>query len=176
MQKIVRMFSYYLDLERFAYRDSLTDLYNRRYLSIFFDNHSSKGGVIFFLDLDGFKKVNDVHGHEAGDRVLKEVASRLQKLAAEHPDTFAVRLGGDDFVMHFPPLGNKADINQQAEQILRSLRNWDAKYQLSTSIGIITYSDNYPDDLTTLLKYADQALYEAKTSGKNTYKFSERSL
>ena len=171
LQKIVRMFSYYLDLERFAYRDSLTDLYNRRYFSNVFDNHSNKGGVILFLDLDGFKKVNDVHGHEAGDLVLKEVASRLQKLAAEHSDAFAVRLGGDEFVMHFPSLGSKEDMSKQAEHVLDSLSNWDAKYQLSTSIGIVAYPANCPDDLTTLLKHADQALYEAKTSGKNTYKF-----
>ena len=171
LQKIVRMFSYYLDLERFAYRDALTDLYNRRYLSNFFDNHSSKGGVIFFLDLDGFKKVNDIHGHEAGDGVLKEVASRLQKLAAEQPDAFAVRLGGDEFVMHFPSIGSKEDISQQAQHVLDRLSKWDAQYQLSTSIGVVTYPASGTEELAALLKHADQALYEAKTSGKNTYKF-----
>lgn len=171
LQKIVRMFSYYLNLERFAYRDALTDLYNRRYLSNFYDNHSSKGGVIFYLDLDGFKKVNDVQGHEAGDEVLKEVASRLQKLATGQSEAFAVRLGGDEFVIHFPKLGSKEVISKQAQDVLDSLSNWDAQHQLSASIGIVTYPVNCSDKLAALLKQADQALYEAKTSGKNTYKF-----
>lgn len=171
LQKIVRMFSYYLDLERFAYRDSLTDLYNRRYLSNFFENHSNEGGAMFFLDLDGFKKVNDIHGHDAGDLVLKEVALKLQNFAAEHTGAFVVRLGGDEFVLHFSDMSNREDMSRQAERILDSLSTWDEDYQLSTSIGIVTYPANCVDELKTLLKNADLALYQAKTSGKNTYKF-----
>lgn len=171
LQRIVRMFSYYLNLERFAFRDSLTDLYNRRYLSNFFEDSSKEGGVLFFLDLDGFKKVNDIHGHDTGDLVLKEVAARLQKLAVEHPDAFAVRLGGDEFLIHFSDLSSKEETGMRAEQVLKSLSTWDAEYQLSASIGIVTYPVNGTDNLQTLLKNADQALYRAKTSGKNTYNF-----
>ncbi|MDN7227198.1 sensor domain-containing diguanylate cyclase [Planococcus sp. N064] len=171
LQRIVRMFSYYLNLERFAYRDALTDLYNRRYLSNFFEDHPNAEGVIFFLDLDGFKKVNDVHGHDAGDLVLKEVALKLQKFVAEHQDAFAVRLGGDEFVVHFSSLSSKETMQQRAEQLLDSLSIWDTGYELSTSIGIVTYTEDGISGLNALLKNADEALYRAKQAGKNTYKF-----
>ncbi|WP_251047453.1 sensor domain-containing diguanylate cyclase [Planococcus sp. ISL-110] len=171
LQRIVRMFSYYLDLERSVYRDPLTELYNRRYLANFFEDRAKDGGVLFFLDLDGFKKVNDIHGHDEGDLVLKEVALRLQNFADEHRDAFAIRLGGDEFVMHFPYLPSREDMGKQAEHVLDSLSTWDAAYQLSTSIGIATYPVNHTGDLKTLLKNADHALYDAKTAGKNTYKF-----
>ncbi|MGH2318751.1 diguanylate cyclase domain-containing protein [Planococcus sp. SE5232] len=171
LQRIVRMFSYYLYLERFAYRDSLTELYNRHYLTKFFEDGSKSAGVLFFLDLDGFKKVNDIHGHDTGDLVLKEVASRLQQYVAEHPKAFAVRLGGDEFLIHLTDLSSQEEMGKQAEYVLKSLSTWDADYQLSASIGIVTYPVNGTDDLQTLLKNADQALYRAKTSGKNTYNF-----
>lgn len=171
LQRIVRMFSYYLYLERFAYRDSLTELYNRHYLTKFFEDGSKSAGVLFFLDLDGFKKVNDIHGHDTGDLVLKEVASRLQQYVAEHPKAFAVRLGGDEFLIHLSGLSSQEEMGKQAEYVLKSLSTWDADYQLSASIGIVTYPVNGRDDLQTLLKNADQALYRAKTSGKNTYNF-----
>lgn len=171
LQRIVRMFSYYLNLERFAYRDSLTDLYNRRYLSQFFEDQAKTEGVIFFLDLDGFKKVNDVHGHDAGDLVLKEVALKLQRFVAEHTDAFAVRLGGDEFVVHFSSIASNEEMRERAEQLLASLSTWDTGYALSTSIGIVTYTEDENVDLKSLLKDADHALYSAKKAGKNTYRF-----
>jgi diguanylate cyclase (GGDEF)-like protein len=171
LQRIAKMFSYYLDLERFAYRDSLTELYNRHYLSKFFEDQSKNGGVIFFLDLDGFKKVNDTHGHDTGDLVLKEVALRLQKFVNEHYDAFAVRLGGDEFILNFSQISTKELISKRAEQLLNCLSTWDTKYQLSTSIGIVPYPVNSNINLTTLLKNADNALYRAKTAGKNSYRF-----
>ena len=171
LQRIVRMFSYYLELERCAYRDSLTDLYNRHYLSRFFEEPSNSGGTIFFLDLDGFKKVNDTHGHDTGDLVLKDVALRLQKFVEESNDTFVVRLGGDEFVINFSHLSSKEEISKQAELVLADLRAWGAEYGLSTSIGIASYPAGKVADLKTLLKNADDALYRAKPAGKNTYKF-----
>lgn len=172
LQRIVRMFSYYLNLERFAYRDALTDLYNRRYFSRFYNEHAAEGGVMFFLDLDGFKKVNDVHGHDAGDLVLKQVASKVQLFVNERNDkAFAVRLGGDEFLMHFPNGASEEEISRDAEQILDSLSTWDEGYQLSASIGIVAYPSNDKIELDALLKNADTALYRAKTAGKNTYKF-----
>lgn len=171
LQRIVRMFSYYLELERRAYRDSLTDLYNRHFLANYFDNHAKIGGVVFFLDLDGFKKVNDTYGHDTGDLVLKEVAKRLQDFAAEYPDAFAVRLGGDEFVINFPQLSNKEDVAKQAQELLVSLSSWNEGYHLSASIGIAFYPADGDNNLTTLLKNADDALYHAKTLGKNCYQF-----
>lgn len=171
LQRIARMFSYYLELERFAYRDSLTELFNRHYLSKFFDDYSKGGGVIFFLDLDGFKKVNDIFGHEAGDLVLKEVALRLEKIIKEYQDAFAVRLGGDEFIINFSQISSKEEIIKRAEDVLICLSTWDAEYQLSTSIGIVVYPENSNINLKDLLKNADTALYHAKNVGKNCYKF-----
>ncbi|MDN7246105.1 sensor domain-containing diguanylate cyclase [Planococcus shenhongbingii] len=171
LQRIVRMFSYYLVLERVAYRDSLTELYNRHYLSRFFEEHSESGGAVFFLDLDGFKKVNDIYGHDAGDLVLKEVASKLEKFADEYDDAFAVRLGGDEFIVHFPHILSKEEMSERAQHVLGILSTWDANYQLSTSVGIASYPSGSTNDLNTVLKNADEALYRAKKAGKNTYKF-----
>lgn len=171
LQRIVRMFSYYLDLERFAYRDSLTELYNRHYLSKFFETNSINGGTLYFLDLDGFKKVNDVHGHDTGDQVLKEVAQRLQNFVKESNDAFVVRLGGDEFIINFSRISSKEEGSKRAEQLLNDLSIWGADYELSTSIGIATYPAGNENNLKTLLKNADDALYRAKKAGKNTYKF-----
>lgn len=171
LQRIVRMFSYYLDLEHFTYRDPLTELYNRRYLTKFFEDNTQKGGGLFFLDLDGFKKVNDVHGHDTGDSVLKEVASRLQTFTNEQKDAFAARLGGDEFIVSFSQPASEEEWRKKANQILNCLSTWGTEYELSTSIGIATYSEDSDIDLTTLLQNADAALYRAKTAGKNTFQF-----
>lgn len=173
LQRIVRMFSYYLELERCAYRDELTDLYNRHHLSNFFDEPFETGGVLFFLDLDGFKKVNDVHGHDTGDLVLKEVAQKLQYFVKQHSDAFAVRLGGDEFIINFSHLLSKEEMSERAEQLLATLSVWDGEYDLSASIGIAAYPAGNKTKLSTLLKNADEALYRAKTAGKNTFMFFE---
>lgn len=172
LQRIVRMFSYYLDLERFAFRDSLTDLYNRHYLSKVFETDSHIGGALLFMDLDGFKKVNDMHGHDAGDLVLKDVAARLEGVVKDYNDAFVARLGGDEFVVYFSGTIGQEEMTERAERLLASLTLWNTGYQLSTSIGIASFPADSGLDLTTLLKNADHALYSAKTAGKNTYKFA----
>ncbi|MFC4714081.1 diguanylate cyclase domain-containing protein [Planococcus dechangensis] len=171
LQRLVRMFAYYLDLERFAYRDSLTDLYNRHYLARFFEEHSKAGGAIFFLDLDGFKKVNDLYGHDTGDVVLKEVASKLQRFIAGHSDALAVRLGGDEFLVYFTEPASAAELSEWADRLLSSLSQWEADYPLSASIGIAQYPADVDCELKELLQQADEALYRAKKSGKNRYTF-----
>ncbi|WP_249222053.1 sensor domain-containing diguanylate cyclase [Planococcus alpniumensis] len=171
LQRIVRMFTYYLDLERFAYRDSLTDLYNRHYLARFFEGHSDAGGAVFFLDLDGFKKVNDLYGHETGDVVLKEVASKLQRFTADHPDALAIRLGGDEFLVYFTKPASETELSEWANRLLDSLSDWAADYPLSASIGIAQYPAGGDCNLKELLQQADQALYQAKKAGKNRYTF-----
>lgn len=173
LQKIAKMFSYYLSLEYIAFRDPLTDLYNRRYLIKFFSIPSATGGVLFSIDLDGFKNVNDIHGHETGDFVLKEVAFRLKKIINEDKDDFAVRLGGDEFLVNFSQISSKENIRKKAEDILESLSKWNPEYQLSASMGIITYPQAQDLNLNVLLKNADDALYFAKKAGKNTYRFYE---
>lgn len=171
LQRIVRMFTYYLDLERFAYRDSLTDLYNRHFLTRFFEGNSKAGGAVFFLDLDGFKKVNDVYGHDTGDVVLKEVASKLQRFTAVHSAALAIRLGGDEFLVCFTEPASAAELSEWANRLLGSLSDWEADYPLSASLGIAQYPAGGDCDLKELLQQADQALYQAKKAGKNRYTF-----
>ncbi|WP_025678039.1 diguanylate cyclase domain-containing protein [Paenibacillus massiliensis] len=174
-QKIAKLFSYYLDLEKLAYSDALTGIYNRQFLFKYFEEHEPTQGLIFYLDLDGFKAINDVHGHHIGDLVLKETALRLEKLITQW-DAFAVRLGGDEFILHVNHLADVQDITALAESVLEQLSSWDTyteQFQLSASIGIVGYDTSNYTSLPVLLEHADTALYRAKASGKNTYHFFE---
>ncbi|WP_426448385.1 diguanylate cyclase domain-containing protein [Paenibacillus sp. S-38] len=171
-QRISKMFSYYLDLERMAFRDALTGLYNRQYLFKYFTDLSNHGSI-FFVDLDGFKKVNDVHGHDVGDFVLKEVSLRVDKYMATH-NGFAVRLGGDEFILHFHEVSDPERLATYAVEVISRLSTWDLhmeEFSLSASIGIVTYSPKDRNNLKVLLKNADNALYKAKALGKKTFQF-----
>jgi len=174
LQRIARMFSYYLELERLAFRDSLTGLYNRYFLYKYFDHYSVKDGAIFFLDLDGFKTINDKYGHEKGDLILKETAIRLELFLKQNQTGYAVRLGGDEFIIVIENVTSKERLTKISESILTLLSSWDKNMhesQLSVSIGIDTYTSREKVDVDTLLKNADQALYRAKSEGKNRYQF-----
>ncbi|KKK37371.1 hypothetical protein WQ57_14305 [Mesobacillus campisalis] len=175
LENLSQLFAYVLDLEAKATKDQLTGLYNRHFLYQLFDEKitldKTAKGTLMFLDLDGFKAVNDKYGHELGDIVLKEVAHRIRKCLPENG--IGVRLGGDEFVLLFPELANKNKIEQHAREILEIMSSWqiyEHQLALSTSIGITIY----PEDETrirTLLKYADAAMYQAKEHGKNCYRF-----
>lgn len=123
--------------------------------------------------MDGFKKINDIYGHDVGDGVLKDVALILQEFVKTQNDSYAVRLGGDEFLIHFSATYSKAEISKLAENILSYFRGRNTKYQLSTSIGISTYPADSDTDLKTLIKNADNALYRAKEAGKNNYTIFE---
>jgi diguanylate cyclase (GGDEF)-like protein len=173
LQRIAKMFSFYLDLERMAYRDSLTGLYNRQFLYEHFESVNPAEGALFFLDLDGFKKINDIHGHDTGDFILKEVARKLES-TTKHLKGFAVRLGGDEFIVHLEGGLTIEEYSKLAENILIQLSTWDThleEFHLSVSIGIATYQDGKNNQLPTLLKNADDALYKMKAKGKNGYHF-----
>ncbi|MFC4778059.1 diguanylate cyclase domain-containing protein [Paenibacillus sp. GCM10023252] len=175
LQRIAKMFSYYLDLERLAYRDSLTGLYNRQFLYKYFEENVASGGALFFLDLDGFKSINDNYGHESGDLVLKEVAVKLEDFVQQQ-DGFAVRLGGDEFVINL--INNRIgqeELSKHAENLLSRLSSWEIPlegFYLSVSIGIALYAPGGSSRLKAVLKSADNALYFAKAKGKNTYQFA----
>ncbi|OAS15798.1 diguanylate cyclase [Paenibacillus oryzisoli] len=173
LQRIAKLFSYYLDLERLAYRDSLTGLYNRQFLYKYFEEISTTGGALLFLDLDGFKKINDLYGHDTGDLVLREVALRLESFVQTHHG-FAVRLGGDEFIVNLVDISNREDIRALADMLLSRLSSWDTQleaFNLSVSIGIVLYPPEENNNLKVLLKNADNALYRAKANGKNSYQF-----
>jgi len=125
------------------------------------------------MDLDGFKKINDQLGHEAGDFVLKEVSLRIENVIKQSTLNGAVfRLGGDEFIVNLSNI-NKEKVDDIANALIRNLSSWDfhiKNFCLSVSIGIVTYSRE-KQSLEDLLKKADNALYRAKASGKNTYRY-----
>jgi diguanylate cyclase (GGDEF)-like protein len=131
-----------------------------------------RGATLFYVDLDSFKLVNDTRGHDAGDLVLVEAGERMQAFVRA-VDTVA-RLGGDEFAIVLPFLSDGQAISDVASRIVASLAKpfviKGASSTIGASIGIATH----PDDALTvddLLKSADEALYEAKRAGKNTYRF-----
>jgi diguanylate cyclase (GGDEF)-like protein len=161
-----------------AHHDALTGLPNRRMLqdrlaqALSVANRYGHMLAIMFLDLDGFKKINDSFGHDAGDELLKEVAQRLTA-SLRNEDT-AVRIGGDEFVIGLMRLNTRADAAAVAVKLVAELAK---PYQIgghaltvTTSVGISVF----PGDAKTsdeLLKHADDALYKAKQGGKNRYRF-----
>jgi diguanylate cyclase (GGDEF)-like protein/hemerythrin-like metal-binding protein/PAS domain S-box-containing protein len=160
-------------LEAAANFDALTGLPNRRLLTDRLTQaleRSKRSGnllAVCFMDLDGFKKINDTHGHDAGDEVLKVVAKRLTQ-TLRGADTVA-RLGGDEFVLLLGDLSHAQEATGLLERVLREVsQSIDLpaqQVQVGISIGVTLYPDDVvgPDEL---LKHADLALYQAKTNGK----------
>ena len=164
--------------------DLLTQLPNRNYLQDLLGlcikeckRHQKKLGVLF-IDLDGFKNINDTKGHHIGDKLLQTVAERLKSTVRE--SDVAARLGGDEFVILLPDLKNVTDIENIAHKIIAVLYEpieLDVNFtvNISASLGITLYPDD-ADNASTLLMNADLAMYEAKSEGKNRYAFYQNSL
>jgi diguanylate cyclase (GGDEF)-like protein len=161
-------------LEHLAHYDALTGLPNRVLLAdrmnqaILRAKREQKMLGVCYLDLDGFKAINDECGHQAGDQALIAIAGRLLDTLREC-DTIA-RLGGDEFVVLLPGLNNVEECVTAAQRLNKSIAEpvsvQDQSHALSASIGItiFPYDDNDPG---VLLRHADQAMYMAKQSGKN---------
>ena len=163
-------------LERIAHYDALTGLPNRVLLADRLQQTMArcqrKGHslAVAFIDLDGFKAVNDLHGHERGDDLLVALAQRLQSSLREG-DTLS-RMGGDEFVAVLSDLEHVRDCEPVLERMLRAaadpVRLGDQLFQVSASIGITLFpADGVAPDL--LIRHADQAMYQAKQAGKNRY-------
>lgn len=166
-------------LEALALNDPLTGLANRRLLAdrmsmalIHARRDKSAMGVVY-LDLDGFKQINDTLGHGVGDILLKMVAERLVATVREE-DTVA-RLGGDEFLLslwHVSGIDYAASVASRAIEVLSQPYNIDGTIvSITTSAGVGIYPD-HGEDAETLMKNADLALYEAKRGGKNAYRIS----
>jgi diguanylate cyclase (GGDEF)-like protein/PAS domain S-box-containing protein len=163
-------------LSQVANYDALTGIPNRRLLSDRLDQaiaraqRSGKLLSVCYIDLDGFKQVNDQYGHEAGDQLLVEVTRRLQE-ALRAGDTLA-RLGGDEFVVLFNDLASELECRQILDRILEIVAIpaviGNHEVTVSSSIGV-TFFTSASEDGDTLLRQADQAMYVAKQSGKNRY-------
>jgi two-component system cell cycle response regulator len=166
-------------LEALALNDPLTGLANRRLLAdrmsmalIHARRDKSAMGVVY-LDLDGFKQINDTLGHGVGDILLKMVADRLVATVREE-DTVA-RLGGDEFLLslwHVSGIDYAASVASRAIEVLSQPYNIDGTIvSITTSAGLSLYP-NHGEDAETLMQNADLALYEAKRAGKNAYRIS----
>ncbi|WP_027996316.1 EAL domain-containing protein [Simplicispira psychrophila] len=163
-------------LQKMAHYDALTGLPNRVLLAQQLEEamanvqHSSKLLGVAYLDLDGFKPVNDRFGHDTGDQLLVMVATRLTR-ALRSCDCVA-RLGGDEFVILLPDLANVSDGEQALHTVMQRIA---APYTLGTERVTVTASIGYtlyPQDAAdadTLLRHADQAMYAAKQAGRNRF-------
>ncbi|WP_051340956.1 diguanylate cyclase domain-containing protein [Azospirillum halopraeferens] len=164
------------ELARRATHDHLTGLPNRFLLNDRVDQairtslRDGTGCAVLFIDLDGFKPVNDTLGHAAGDRVLTVVARRLVDLVRAS-DTVA-RLGGDEFAILLPGCAGVQEAASVADKVLASLalaiRLEDGEVRISASVGIACYPVDGRDG-ATLIEAADAAMYRAKRRGKNAY-------
>jgi diguanylate cyclase (GGDEF)-like protein/PAS domain S-box-containing protein len=133
--------------------------------------------AVLFLDLDGFKVVNDTHGHEAGDRILKQVAGRMPA-GLRSSDTLA-RFGGDEFVVLVSEIAQPLDAREVAISLLASLTGpyeiLGDQITLRASVGISVFPEDGPD-ASKLLRHADVAMYEAKENGGNDVVFYTKLL
>jgi diguanylate cyclase (GGDEF)-like protein/PAS domain S-box-containing protein len=173
-------------LRHIAGHDTLTGLPNRM---LFFDRLRQAMAMarrertelaLLYLDLDRFKAVNDTWGHDAGDELLKEVATRVRRLVRES-DTVA-RIGGDEFTVLLPKITSRDDIGKSAQKIIEALsarvqlhlagRGLQLGVSIGVSIGIAVYPGDARDD-DGLVKVADTAMYEAKQTG-NAFRFCEQ--
>ena len=179
-----------LNIERLAYNDSLTGLPNRfqthetlrHMISVAGRNHSKM--AVLFLDLDNFKRVNDTLGHQVGDQLLKEMASRLSSVLRpedsihlqnqQTSSDILARLGGDEFVILLPKIDSSLDAAKVATRILDIMKipfYFDDKEVYSTSsIGIALFPDD-GTEVDDLIKCADAAMYQAKEQGRNNFQF-----
>lgn len=163
-------------LQHIAHYDALTGVPNRVLLADRLSQALARAKredglmAVCYLDLDGFKQVNDNFGHDAGDKVLVEISRRI-KDAIREDDTVA-RLGGDEFVVLLvgmeAPEECAGSLNRLLDAIHRPIEVHGQSIRISASIGVALYpeDDHDPD---TLLRHADQAMYVAKQSGKNRY-------
>ncbi len=168
--------SHEAELHRIAHFDPLTGVPNRRLLvdrlhqALARAARSESSLAVCFLDLDGFKVVNDAHGHAVGDRLLIEVTQRMiQVLRAE--DTLA-RLGGDEFVILLTDISSELDCTLVLDRLLQTvqqpLRIEGLELRVTVSIGVSLFPNDNAD-ADTLMRHADQAMYLAKEAGKNRY-------
>jgi len=175
---------YQSQLEHLAHYDALTNLPNRVLLidrlnqALALQSRNGKNLAVVYLDLDGFKEVNDTHGHSVGDQLLGRLAARLTQTLRDS-DTVA-RLGGDEFVL----LLNNLDHPDECYPLLKRVLDAAAQpiliggnvHIVSASLGVSFYPQSGEIGPDQLLRQADQAMYQAKLSGKNRYQIFDEQM
>lgn len=171
-------------LERQARHDSLTELPNRYALTEFLTKEISRAsrhnyfGAVLFLDLDNFKSINDVLGHEAGDAVLKIISEHLKQFVRQ--EDFVGRLGGDEFVLVLTELSDDLALaSERAQAVAQGIINRldepvflsDHQLNASSCIGITLFPGTQAKTTGELLKQADMAVYHAKNKGAGSFSF-----
>ncbi|PLX95163.1 MAG: GGDEF domain-containing protein [Desulfuromonas sp.] len=166
-------------LDHLAHHDPLTQLSNRRLLHARIEHtlsqarRSERQVAILLIDLDQFKKINDSLGHAVGDEVLRAVAGRLKK-HSRTSDTLA-RIGGDEFVIVLEHINSPDDVTRYLQGVLESLgqaiKVSGHELYITASVGVSLFPEN-GEDVEELMRSADVAMYKAKDSGRNTFRFN----
>jgi diguanylate cyclase (GGDEF)-like protein/PAS domain S-box-containing protein len=174
------------ELEKMVHTDALTGLPNRVLLGDRLDQavlrarRSGHSLAVVFIDLDGFKAINDRHGHDVGDHLLITVCARMQK-ALRNSDTLA-RLGGDEFVAVLENIHHANELDLMMNRLLEACStevtaenaSGSLSLHVSASIGVALYKPHDHDDPDRLIRHADVAMYAAKQQGKNRYVVFDR--
>ncbi len=155
-----------------AYLDTLTEIPNRRSFMTRASQQlhaepRERDHYLAMVDIDNFKKVNDVYGHDIGDEVLKRVAADIKSVMV---DFEYARLGGEEFAIYLAGV-RREDVEQLADELCRVVREQTTRHPVTISIGLTRVTND--DTLNQALIKADEALYESKHSGKDRYTFHE---
>lgn len=164
---------FFMDLSKKYLYDPLTNTYNRYFLSKI-EEYESIGEKFYvvFADIDFFKKINDTHGHDAGDYVLKLFSKKLNQSVKGKKD-FVVRYGGEEFILFFnvknTDIFTKDILKQRVEQVRKSIEDMSIEYdekpiKITSSFGV---SSDFDEILSKRIQKADTCLYEAKELGRN---------
>lgn len=166
------------ELEKLAFYDPLTGLPNRRFFMDLLGfglakaKRSNTKSAVLMLDMDNFKKVNDLLGHGGGDQLLQQHAQRIR--AAVREQDAVSRMGGDEFTVMLSPVGEISEVTALAKRILDALNTpvvvGNHTLELGASIGVSIYPDD-GETVDDLIRNADMALYEAKAAGRNRVNF-----
>ena len=170
-------------LHHTATHDELTGLANRKFalefLSYMLANQKryKTQGAVLFLDLDKFKIINDSYGHDVGDRVLTEIASRLKKIL--RVEDLVARLGGDEFIVIINSFHTLSDIDTLCHKLIttvsKSIEDKERVYEVGISIGVATFPQD-SDTAEELLQFADTAMFRTKDNGRNGFTYYSKEM
>tara|TARA_R110001583_G_scaffold51161_11_gene159809 strand:- start:44371 stop:47421 length:3051 start_codon:yes stop_codon:yes gene_type:complete len=177
IRDVTRQLKLQENLRQLAYSDPLTGLYNRTFLmnaltkTLNRCQYSDETVLLFFMDLDRFKKINDTLGHQAGDDLLREVAQRL--ITVTRSNDIIARWGGDEFVILFTGTFNTALAHSKANEVLNIMRQpltlAGRKINIPISLGIAMSEKGDNNHADQLIQHADIAMYHAKQNGRDNY-------